>query len=142
MDSGAARACQVKNSTLGEAFFADSPGRRTVSNALTTLWCGPYLSPAAELHACWASIAPIAAVCCMRILSHAMILTATRRGQVPRTAMPLPPGTSPEFREHFECFRRSADSRRRFSVHRTSAASGGTTPASTRSTPWRTMSPD
>jgi len=45
MDSAPANLCQVKNSTFGQRFRAEDRAWR-VSSALTTLWCGPYLSPA------------------------------------------------------------------------------------------------
>ena len=50
MDSVPAHRCQVKNSTFGQRFRAKSRAQRVLS-ALTTLWCGPYLSPAGRIQA-------------------------------------------------------------------------------------------
>ncbi len=85
MDSGGSTGCQVKNSTVGGRFFAVCAARRSVSDALTSLWCGPYLSPAAEIHASQALQARSAAVCCVRGPVNLGCYDGFPRGQTTRT---------------------------------------------------------
>ena len=63
---GPVAAAKLRIRQLEAVFCSVCAALRSVSDALTSLWCGPYLSPAAEIHASQALQARSAAVCCLR----------------------------------------------------------------------------